>query len=155
MRIVDLARIVCVVCSGIYAGVILGDRMGASFARPALTDSDFVLFQQIQHVHFKPLLLPMTVCAVLGGLIWVYSLRSRWKEPPFWLAAAGCAAMIAAVALTRAVNFPINDALMTWRAAAPPSDARALWASWEHAHSVRAVLSLGAFVLQVFALNCK
>jgi hypothetical protein len=28
--------------------------------------------------------------------------------------------MIAAVALTRAVNLPINDALMTWRAATPP-----------------------------------
>lgn len=45
--------------------------MGASYARPALSVSDFILFQQIQHVHFKPLLLPITVAAVLGGLTWV------------------------------------------------------------------------------------
>jgi uncharacterized membrane protein len=129
--------------------------MGASYARPALSAADFILFQQIQHVHFKPLLLPITAGAVFGGLIWVWLVRSRWRNTEFWCAAVSSVAMIMAAALTRIVNFPINDALMTWSAAAPPPNIRELWAPWEHVHTIRAALSVGAFVLQAFALDRK
>jgi hypothetical protein len=39
------------------AGIFMGDRMGASFARPALSPSSFVTFQQIQHLHFVKMML--------------------------------------------------------------------------------------------------
>lgn len=149
------ARVFAVVCTGLYAGIIFGDRMGATYARPALSVADFIRFQQIQHVHFKPLLLPITVGAVLSGLIWVWILRSRCRSFEFCFAAMSAAAMIVAAALTRIVNFPINDALMTWYAAAPPPNVRELWAPWENVHTIRAALSVGAFVLQVFALSTK
>ncbi len=152
MRILNSSRALAVVCTGLYAGIILGDRMGASYARPALTVADFIHFQQIQHVHFKPLLMPITLGAVLGGLIWIWSLRACWRTAGFWLATAGTAAMVAVAVMTRLVNFPINDALMTWSAAAPPSNVRALWAPWEQVHTVRAALSVLAFVLEVLAL---
>ncbi len=153
MRILNSSRILAVVCTGLYAGIILGDRMGASYARPALTVADFIQFQQIQHMHFKPLLIPITLGAVLGGLIWIWSLRARWRAAEFWLATAGTAAMVAVAVMTRLVNFPINDALMTWSAAAPPANVRALWATWEQVHTVRATLSVLAFVLEVLALR--
>ena len=113
--------------------------MGASYARPALSAADFVVFQQIQHVHFKPLLLPIIVGSVLGGLLWIWFLRSHRKHAAFWLAAGGTAAMVLAAALTRIVNFPINDALMTWNAAAPPANFRDIWATWERIHTIRAI----------------
>src|ERR1700722_13005660 len=78
MNIITAPRVLAVVCTGLYTGIILGDRMGASYARPALSVTDFIRLQQIQHVHFKPLLLPPIVGAVLGGLIWIWLLRSRW-----------------------------------------------------------------------------
>jgi uncharacterized membrane protein len=155
MKTSSVARVISVVCTGLYAGIIFGDRMGASFARPALSAADFVVFQQIQHVHFKPLLVPITFAAVLGGLFWVWSLRSSPRGAQFWFAATGTVAMLSAAVVTRVVNFPINDALMTWSATAPPSNIRELWAPWEHVHSVRAALSVCAFVLQVLALNAK
>lgn len=155
MNIISAARVLAVVCTGLYAGIILGDRMGASYARPVLSVADFIRFQQIQHVHFKALLLPLIVGAVLGGLIWLWLLRSRWRTAEFWLTAAGTAAMVVGAALTRIVNFPINDALMTWNAVAPPPNVRDLWAPWEKVHTVRATLSVLAFILQVFALRIK
>jgi uncharacterized membrane protein len=136
-------------------GIILGDRMGASYARLALSLADFIRFQQIQHLHFKPLLLPIIVGSVVSGLAWIWLVRSRWKSTEFWFAAGGTAAMIIAAALTRIVNFPINDALMTWNAAAPPPNARELWAPWEHVHTIRSALSVGAFALQLLALNTQ
>jgi hypothetical protein len=63
--------------------------------------------------------------------------------------------MVAVAAMTRLVNFPINDAMMTWSALAPPSNVRALWAPWEHVHTVRATLSVLAFVLEVLALRVE
>ena len=129
--------------------------MGASFARPALSIVDFVVFQQIQHVHFKPLLVPVTFGAVIGGLLWVWLLRASPRGAQFRFAAAGTAAMLLAAVLTRVVNFPINDALMTWDPTSPPDNVRALWAPWEHVHTIRAALSVCAFVLEVVALNTR
>jgi uncharacterized membrane protein len=155
MSILSASRVLAVVCTGLYAGIILGDRMGASFARPALSVADFIRFQQIQHVHFKPLLIPITLGAVLGGLIWIWLLRSRWRTAGFWFLTAGTAAMVAVAAMTRIVNFPINDAMMTWSAVAPPPNVRDLWAPWEQVHTVRATLSVLAFILQVLALRVE
>jgi uncharacterized membrane protein len=124
MKLSSAVRVIAVVCTGLYAGIIFGDRMGASFARPALSAVDFVTFQQIQHVHFKPLLMPLTFAAALAGLLWIWSLRSSPRTAEFWFAAIGTAAIISAAVLTRVVNFPINDALMTWNATSPPSNIR-------------------------------
>lgn len=155
MKLLDSARVITLLCTGLYAGIIFGDRMGASFARPALSAADFVIFQQIQHVHFKPLLIPITVAAIIGGLVWVWSLRSKLATAEFWLAAAGTGAVLAAAVLTRIVNFPINDALMTWIPASPPPDMRAVWLIWEHSHTIRAALILCGFLFQVLALNSR
>jgi hypothetical protein len=43
------------------------------------------------------------------------------------------------------VNIPINGRLMTWDAAAPPSDMSVVWAPWERIHSIRTVLAIVAF----------
>jgi uncharacterized membrane protein len=145
-------HIVAVLCTGLYAGIILGDRLGASHARVALSSHDFVVFQQIQHVHFKPVLMPLTLLGLLSCLLWVgVALRSPLGLP-FWLAAAGALVFACAFAVTRIVNFPINDALMTWDAASPPVNLREQWVPWEKAHTERAILATAAFALLAVSL---
>jgi hypothetical protein len=61
-------------------------------------------------------------------------------------------AIISGFTLTLTVNFPINAQLMTWSAAAPPDNMREIWNPWEKTHTVRTILALGAFVLEVVAL---
>lgn len=63
--------------------------------------------------------------------------------------------MVFVVVLTRAVNVPLNDQLMAWEIAAPPSNLRELWAPWERAHVIRTAAAVVAFVLAVLALALK
>jgi hypothetical protein len=61
--------------------------------------------------------------------------------------------MMCILAMTRAVNIPINKQQMTWSAAEPPSDLSTVWASWERVHSIRTVLAIVAFTAEVIALS--
>jgi hypothetical protein len=61
--------------------------------------------------------------------------------------------MLCIFAMTLAVNIPINKKMMTWNAAAPPSDLSNVWAPWEQVHSIRTVLAIIAFVAEVIALS--
>ena len=76
--------------------------------------------------------LPLALLAALIG-------RPRWP----WLAAAVCYA--AAVAVTRAVNSPINDAMALGNPAAPPENWAEIRDRWTDANHLRGVLAgLGA-----------
>jgi hypothetical protein len=57
--------------------------------------------------------------------------------------------------MTRTVNVSLNDALMTWSIAAPPSDLRTMWAPWERVNTARAFLAVGVLVLEAVALNLR
>jgi len=148
-----IVRIVAVLSTGLYAGIILGDRLGATYSRAALSPEGFIIFQQVQHLHFKPVLMPLTLLALISSVLWAGLAARQPKGLQFWLAALGALAFVGAFAVTRIVNFPINDALMTWSASAPPHDLRQLWAPWERAHTVRAALSTVAFAFQACALG--
>jgi uncharacterized membrane protein len=127
--------------------------MGASFARPELSASSFVQFQQIVHVQFVRMMPLLLVGAILASLTWLLSIGRRRRGTEFWLIAVATAALAFIFALTWAVNVPINDQLMTWSIAAPPTNVRELWAPWEQAHTVRTIVALGAFLLEVIALG--
>lgn len=63
--------------------------------------------------------------------------------------------MVFVVVLTRSVNAPLNDQLMTWKIVAPPSNLRELWATWERVHVMRTSAAVVAFVFAVLALALK
>jgi len=78
--------------------------------------------------------LPLALLAALLG-------RPRWP----WLGAFLCYA--AAVAVTRAVNIPINDAMALWDPAAAPADWAAIRDRWTDANHLRGVLAgIGAIL---------
>jgi uncharacterized membrane protein len=153
MSALELVRIIAILSSGLFAGILFGDRMGAAFARPALSPSSFVQFQQIIHAHYVRMMPPLTLAAIASGLGWLILVRAEWNSPQFWLVALATGAMVSAAALTLAVNIPINNQLMTWIATAPPGNLREIWSPWEKIHTIRTILWLGAFALEVFALG--
>jgi uncharacterized membrane protein len=153
--VLTIARVVALVSTGLYAGILLGDRAGATYIRPELSPPTFVLFQQILHLHFVRLIPPLILAAILGSLIWLFSIRSRWSGAEFWLVATATAAVILCVVLTRAVNVPINEQLMTWSVAAPPGNLRELWVPWERVHTLRTIAAAGAFLLEALALGIR
>ncbi len=153
MSVLEIVRVIAILSSGLVAGILFGDRMGATFARPSLSPSSFLQFQRIQHVHFARMMPPLTLAAVAAGLGWLMLVRAQWNSLQFWLAALATGAMVCATALTLAVNIPINNQLMTWSVAAPPDNMREIWSRWEKVHTVRTILWLGAFALEVVALG--
>jgi uncharacterized membrane protein len=146
-------RIIAVFSTGVIAGILFGDRMGNTFARPELPPGSFIRFQQIQNVHFARMMPFPIVAAILASVTWLVLIRSRAGTPGFAFLALGTLALIAAVAITRVVNIPINDQLVNWSASAPPPDLLQTWARWERAHTVRTVLAVLGFAFELLALE--
>jgi uncharacterized membrane protein len=153
MSVLEIVRIIAILSSGLMAGILFGDRMGAAFARPSLSASSFVQQQQIIHIHYVKLLPALALTAIASALGWLILVRAQWSSVEFWLPTLATGAIVSAAALTLRVNFPINDQLMTWSVAAPPDNVREIWSHWEKAHTVRTILWVGAFALEVVALG--
>lgn len=153
MSVIVVVRIIAIFSSGLFAGILFGDRMGATFARPVLNPSSFLQFQRIQHVHFARMMPPLTLAAIAGGLGWLIMVRAQWNSPQFWLVAVATGTMVLAAALTLGVNIPINNQLMTWSVTAPPENMMEIWNRWERVHTIRTILWIGAFAFEVIALS--
>jgi uncharacterized membrane protein len=79
--------------------------------------------------------------------------KSRPKTPEFGLVAAAVGGLLIIGGITRAVNVPLNDQLMTWSFAAPPPNIRETWAAWERANTMRAAVAVGVLILVSLALT--
>jgi uncharacterized membrane protein len=153
--VILIVRIVALICTGLVAGIFLGHRAGVSRAMPVLNPSSFIQLQQVIHKTFARMMPVLILSALLGSVVWGVLLRSRWRTDEFWLVTGASLALMCILAMTRAVNIPINKRLMTWNAAAPPSDLSTVWATWERIHSIRTVLAIVAFAAEVIALSIR
>lgn len=151
MGVINVVRSIAIVSIGLLAGIYLADRASAA-ARAALDASSFIQYQQAVHITYVKMMPSLHVVAVLAALTWLVHLRSKWRGPEFWFVAASICAMVAVVVMTRLVNVPLNDQLMTWSVSAPPANLRELWAPWERVDAIRTVVEMGGFVMQTFAL---
>ena len=148
-----IVRIVALTCTGLAAGIFLGHRAGVSRAMPVLNPSSFIQLQQIIHKIFGRMMPVLILGSLVGSVVWVVLLRSRWRTDEFWLVSGASSAMMCILAMTLAVNVPINKRLMTWNAAEPPTDLSTVWAPWEKIHSIRTVLAIVAFAAEVVAMS--
>jgi uncharacterized membrane protein len=146
-------RYLAVLSAGLTAGILFGDRMGATFARRELSPSSFVSFQQTLHQHFVPMMPILMIVAILASSAWLILNRSRVRSDGFAFLALAVLANVGVLVLTRLVNVPINHELMSWDAAAPPADVMAIWARWEQAHTLRTGFALLGFALELLAFQ--
>ena len=153
MDAIAIVRVVAVVCAGLKAGIFLGHRAGPQHAAQKLNPSSFVQFQQVVHIHFVRFMPPLTLAALLSALIWLVSLRSQWTSIQFWLLAASVCGLAISAVLTRAVNVPLNNQLMTWSVDAPPENLRELWDPWDRVNTIRAIVVTGVLILEAVALS--
>ncbi len=153
MSFLAVVRFVSVLSTGLLAGIFFGDRMGASFARPELSPSSFVRFQQAQHARFAKMMPVLMGIAILSSLIWLALSRPRAGSAGFVFLGFGALAFISVLVLTRAVNVPINNQLMTWSASSPPADAMQIWARWEQVHTIRTFLAVLGFGCELLAFG--
>jgi uncharacterized membrane protein len=155
MDAATLVRVVALTCAGMLAGIFFGYRMGAYYALQKISSSSFVQFQQEVHVHYVKLMPPLNLCALLAALAWLFMERSHRSSAEFRLVAASACGIALIIAMTRAVNVPLNNKLMTWDAAAPPADVRAIWAPWDRVNTIRTLVSAGVLLLEAVAANIR
>ena len=153
MDLVTTLRVVAVVSVGLLAGIFFGYRAGVHYAVPELSASSFVQLQQVIHVHYARFMPPLFLTALLSSVLWLLMIRSQWRTAEFWLVAISAGGILVSTAATRAVNIPLNNQLMTWSVASPPTNLREIWAPWERVNTLRTVLIAGALVLEAVALG--
>jgi uncharacterized membrane protein len=148
-----VVQILAIFSAGLSAGILFGDRMGNTFARPSMSAPEFIRFQKIQNTYFARMMPVVLLTAIASGLASMLLMRAQWNTPQFGLMALATLAIILGVALTRIVNIPINDQLQTWSEASPPTNLRETWGRWEKFHTVRTILFMVAFALETVALG--
>jgi uncharacterized membrane protein len=152
MRVLGVVRFIAVICSGLVAGIFLC-TLATKPARDAVSATSFVQQQQIIHTYFVVMMPILILSTLLTLLVWLWLVRSRETRATFWLVAVATIGIVFVFVLTRIVNVPINDQLMTWSISAPPANLRELWRPWEQANFVRTIVSIAEFGFAVLALS--
>jgi uncharacterized membrane protein len=138
-------RFLQLLTAGLYTGLLFADRIGVTPVRPQLPAAAFVLYQQQLHLRFAILMPLLLGISLLSGLISLVLTRGSYRSRTFIFTALATVCTLSVIVLTRAVNVPINEALMTWQVSAPPPNLMELWSPWEKVHTIRTVISLVGF----------
>jgi uncharacterized membrane protein len=141
----NLFRFLQLLTAGLYTGLLFADRVGVTPIRPQLPASSFVLFQQQLHVRFVILMPILLFTSFLSGLISLVLLRRELRTKTLLFTAVATLCTLIVIVLTRSVNVPINESLMTWQASSPPPNVMELWSPWEQTHTIRTIVSLVGF----------
>ena len=150
MKILNTVRILALICTGLLAGIFAANLAGLP-ARNLLVGAERIIFLQETHVYYQRMMPPIVLGAVLSCLVWVILAWRRGATGEAVFAAGAFVLTAVYFAITVVVNFPINDALMTWSPTSPPADHLEIWARWEHATNYRTVLSFLAFACSATA----
>jgi uncharacterized membrane protein len=143
--LLNLSRFMQLLATGFMTGILLGDRLGVTPIRPKLPASSFVLFQQELHLRFGTLMPVLIISSLLAGIISLVLLRGDNRSKEFLLTAIATLCVLGVAVMTRMVNVPVNEALMTWQVSSPPDNVMQLWEPWEKIHTIRTIVSIAGF----------
>ncbi len=151
MSTLIVVQIIALLSTGLKAGVLFGDRLGSHFARPELSPSSFVKFQQVLLLHWEKFMPALSSIALISSMAWLVLIWSSIGSISFTLVALAALASISSLVLAVAGCLPINKRLMTWSVSSPPPDMMKTWARWEQVNAIRTLLAVFAFVSAVLA----
>jgi uncharacterized membrane protein len=149
--LLNLGRFFQLLLMGLYTGLLFGDRVGVTPIRPKLPAAAFVLFQQELHLRFGKVMPVLLAGSLLAGVISLVLLRRNYKSREFIFTTIATLCTVCVVILTRLINVPINETLMTWQAASPPENVMQLWAPWEGSHTIRTFIAVIGFASLAYA----
>jgi uncharacterized membrane protein len=85
------------------------------------------------------------------SLVVVILLFRRGATAAAWLALAGSLALVGVIAVTLAVEVPIDNKIRTWTTGTLPTDWEQIQSRWANFHTVRTFLSLAGLAVAVGA----
>jgi uncharacterized membrane protein len=142
---VRAAQATTIVLFALVMGVFWGTWFSLSRTMNQLSAETFLA---VGHEMIQNLGVPMAILlplALLSAVVTLALLR-RGRPAAFWWLLAGFVLMVAALAITLAVEVPIDNQIQTWTTATLPADWRSIQARWELFHTIRTFLSIAAVV---------
>jgi uncharacterized membrane protein len=139
------AHATTLVLFALVMGVFWGTWFSLSRTMDQLSGDTFVA---IGHQMIRNLGVPMAILLPLALLSALVTLVLLWpdRSAAWWWLAAGFMLMLAALAITLAVEVPIDNKIETWTAATLPGDWRSIQSRWELWHTIRTFASIAAVV---------
>jgi len=153
--LLNLVRFFQLLLMGLYAGLLFGDRVGVTPIRPKLPAAAFVLYQQQLHLRFGKVMPVLLAGSLLAGVISLALLRRNYKDREFIFTVIATVCTVCVVILTRLINAPINETLMTWQVSSPPENVMQLWAPWEGSQTIRTVIAVIGFASLAYATTTR
>jgi uncharacterized membrane protein len=143
---VRVVQATTIVLFALVMGVFWGTWFSLSRTMDQLSAPTFLT---IGHQMIHNLGTPMAILLPLALLNALVGLALLWPQGPtarFWWLAAGFLLLVATLAITLAVEVPIDRQIQAWTAATLPADWRSIQARWERWHTLRTFLSIAAVV---------
>jgi uncharacterized membrane protein len=153
--LLNLARFFQLLFTGLYTGLLFADRIGVTPIRPKLPAAAFVLYQQELHLKFGKLMPALLAGSLIAGVLSLVLMRRNLRSSEFLFTTIATVCTIGVVILTRLINVPINETLMTWQVASPPENVMQLWAPWEGSHTIRTVIAFLGFASLSYAATAR
>jgi uncharacterized membrane protein len=138
------AQAITILLFALVMGVFWGTWFSLSRTMNRLSPDTFLA---VGHQMIQNLGTPMAILlpfALLSALITLVLVRQQGQATAFWWLLGGFLLMLAALAVTLAVEVPIDNRIQTWTAGSLPGDWRSIQARWETWHTVRTFLSIAA-----------
>lgn len=142
------AQILALLLLGLVAGSMFGTWRGYD-----ITTYEALTFVEVHQGAVRGLnaLLP-AMAAVSLILVLVLAVMARQRPAVLGLYLAAALAIIAGGVITRLLNQPINDQVMSWTPTTIPADWTTLRDSWWSWHLVRLAATLGGMLLLIGAV---
>jgi uncharacterized membrane protein len=140
------AQATTIVLFALVMGVFWGTWFSLSRTMHQLSAQTFLAVgHQMIHNLGGPMaiLLPL---ALLSALVTLGLLWQSGRAAALWWLLAGLLLMAAALAVTLAVEVPIDNQITAWTAASLPGDWRSTQSRWQLFHTIRTFLSIAAVV---------
>ena len=140
-----LMRFLGLFCGGLAAGIalcaLLVDRVWVGTGQ---------FYTQLTQLLIRALTVPAPALGVLSLI--AISIDTAWLlkrgvGTAFWLGVAAVCLSVTAAALTKLGHFPINDRILKWDPANPPTDWATVHARWSAFHVARTLAAVGSFAL--------
>jgi uncharacterized membrane protein len=135
----------------LVAGVMWGTWLSLARTMTRYDAATFLTDGKHMIENLATIMAVLMISAVLVGLIIVVLMLHARSMTAGWLALVAPLMMIAVLAITLAVEVPIDNLIANWTEATLPSDWREIRARWATFHTLRTFLSLGAVAAAVRA----
>lgn len=148
---VKLAQFLNIMLYVLVAGVMWGTWLSLGRTMTRYDATTFLADGKHMIDNLATIMAVLMISAAVVGLVVVVVLFRRRPPAAAWLALVGLLLMLAVIAVTLAVEVPIDNKIKTWTPATLPADWQDIRARWAAFHTLRTFLSLAAVAAAVGA----